>query len=157
MRAQFINNGILANTLDTNFRAVQDNWPVFAFAKDLGTVSGTATAPAVFSIGHVRDPAVEYLVANGVIENRSLFFWSQFSTVADAISSFLGDYANALSRGQALDSKIQSDASAISADYADVVALSVRQAIGATEITISKGGSGAFNTSDVLVFMKGEH
>lgn len=71
------------------------------------------------------------------------------------ISSFLGDYSNALSRAQTFDSKVQTDASAISADYASIVALSVRQAFGATEITVSKTTSGSFDTSDVMMFMKG--
>ncbi|EIN10412.1 DUF1793-domain-containing protein [Punctularia strigosozonata HHB-11173 SS5] len=154
VRAQFINDGVLANTQDTNFRAVSDDWPVFAFAKNLGTVSSTSTAPVVFSVGHVRDPAIEYIVAGGALQNRSLFFWSHFSTVASAISSFLGDYSAALSRAQTLDAKIQSDGSAISADYASIVALSTRQALGATEITLSKNTDGSFNTNDVLMFMK---
>ena len=52
---------------------------------------------------------------------------------------------------------MKSDASKISTDYADWVALSVRQAFGAIEFTISKDSAGKFNTSDVLVFMKGTH
>ncbi|KDQ64628.1 hypothetical protein JAAARDRAFT_201939 [Jaapia argillacea MUCL 33604] len=154
VRAQFINNGELTNTQDTNFRAVSNDWPVFGFAHDLGTVTTTSSAPVVVSVGHVRDPAIEYIVAGGGYQNRSLYFWSQYPTVASAISFFLGDYANALSRANAFDSKIDSDASEISSDYASIVALSVRQAFGATEITISKNSDGTWNTSDVLMFMK---
>lgn len=84
MRAQFVNNGVLANTQDTNFRAVQDDWPVFAFAHDLGTVSGSSP-PVVVAVGHVRDPAIEYIVAGGQTQDRSLFFWSQFSSVGAAV------------------------------------------------------------------------
>ncbi|THG97612.1 hypothetical protein EW026_g4419 [Hermanssonia centrifuga] len=153
VRAQFINSGKLLNTKDTQFRAVSDDWPVFALSHDLGTISA-ATPPVVVSIGHIRDPAVQYIIANGALQNRSLYFWSQFSSVQDAISSFLGDYSNALSRAQTFDSKVQTDASAISADYASIVALSVRQAFGATEITVSKTTSGSFDTSDVMMFMK---
>ena len=72
------------------------------------------------------------------------------------ISSFLGDYTGAVSRAKTFDAKVQADASAISADYASIVALSVRQAFGATEITISKNSHGSFNSSDVLMFMKGQ-
>lgn len=127
----------------------------------------------VVAVGHVRDPAVQYIVAGGALQNRSLFFWSQFSSVKDAVStflasnesgmskpfaqvtSFLKDYSAALTRAQAFDSKVQSDASAISTDYASIAALSVRQAFGATELTVSKNSAGGFNTSDVLMFMKG--
>ena len=86
VRQQFVSNGKLANTKDTNFRAVQNDWPVFAFAHDLGTVSGSS-APVVFAVGHVRDPAIEYIVAGGKTQNRSLFFWSKFSTVSAAVRS----------------------------------------------------------------------
>ena len=71
------------------------------------------------------------------------------------ISSFLSDYSAALSRAQSLDSKVNSDASKISANYAAVVELSIRQAVGATEITISKNTDGTWNTDDILMFLKG--
>lgn len=61
----------------------------------------------------------------------------------------------AVSRANAFDAKVHADASAISADYASIVALSVRQAFGATEITLSKNSDGSFNTSDIMMFMKG--
>ncbi|KAI0638108.1 DUF1793-domain-containing protein [Trametes polyzona] len=153
VRAQFVNNGKLTNTGDTAFRAVSDRWPVFAFAHDLGSVTG-ATAPVVFSVGHVRDPAIQYIVANNGRQSRSLFFWTRFSTVASAISTFLNDYNNALARARAFDAKVNADATKISADYAAIVALSIRQGFGATEITVSRTSNGGFNTNDVLVFMK---
>ena len=88
VRAQFINNGKLANTQDTQFRAVSDRWPVFAFAQDLGNVQA-ATSPVVVAIGHVRDPAIQYIVKGGALQNRSLFFWSQFSSVNAAVRTRL--------------------------------------------------------------------
>ncbi|KAH8105922.1 DUF1793-domain-containing protein [Cristinia sonorae] len=153
VRAQFIANGRLPNTQDTTFRAVSDRWPVFAFAHDLGTVS-QATPPVVLSVGHIRDPAIQYIVAGGAIQQRSLFFLSQFSTMSAAISSFLDDFSAALTRAKNFDAQVNRDASAISSDYASIVALSIRQVFGATELTISKGRTGKFNTSDVLMFMK---
>jgi hypothetical protein len=66
----------------------------------------------------------------------------------------LSDYSGSLQRAKAFDSKIQSDASAVSLDYAGLVSLSVRQAFGAIEITVSSNGN-SYNTDDVLVFMKG--
>ena len=70
------------------------------------------------------------------------------------ISSFLPAYNDALTRAKAFDAKVQNDASAISTDYASIVALSIRQAFAATEITVSKDSSGTFNTTDILLFMK---
>ncbi|ESK94383.1 glutaminase, partial [Moniliophthora roreri MCA 2997] len=154
VRAQFINNGRLPNTQDTNFRAISNNWPVFALAHDLGNVGSGSTAPVVFSVGHIRDPAIQYVVRGGSLQNRSLYFWSQFSSPAALISSFLGDFANALTRANAFDAKLNTDANKISADYASIAALSVRQAFGATEVTISRNSDGSWNTNDVIVFMK---
>lgn len=80
VRAQFIEHGVLANTEDTNFRAVSDDWPVFSIAHDLGSVT-TATEPVIYTVGHIRDPALEYVVlVNGesgrVIQMRSSSEWS---------------------------------------------------------------------------------
>lgn len=72
------------------------------------------------------------------------------------ISAFLADYGGALARAVTFDSKVSSDANAISSNYAGIVDLSLRQALGATEITISKESNGSWNTSDVLVFLKGD-
>ncbi|KAH9938228.1 DUF1793-domain-containing protein [Fomitopsis serialis] len=153
VRAQFIKNGVLANTQDTNFRAVSNDWPVFALAHDLGTVSGTS-ATVLYAVGHVRDPAIQYIIADDQLQQRNLYFWSQFSTATEVLSTFLGDYENALARAAAFDAQISSDASKISSDYADWVALAVRQAFGSIEFTISKDSSGNFNTSDIMTFMK---
>ncbi|KAH8830455.1 DUF1793-domain-containing protein [Flagelloscypha sp. PMI_526] len=152
VRAQFIANGKLDNGQDTNFRPISSSWPVFAFSHDLGSVS-SASAPVVISVGHVRDPAINYVTANGM-QSRSIYAWSQFSSVTDMISSFLGDYSAALGRAQTLDAKVHSEASAISADYAAIVELSVRQAFGAYETTISKNSDGSWNTDDILTFQK---
>ncbi|KLO07574.1 DUF1793-domain-containing protein [Schizopora paradoxa] len=154
VRAQFIDNGVLLNSQDSNFRAVEDDWPVFAFAQDLGTVTSTSSQPVVFSVGHMRDPAVEYIIANDQTQPRNSFFLSEFSTPSDAISFFLGDFQNAMTSANSFDSKVNSDASKISSDYASIVELSIRQVLGATEITVSKNADGSFNTSDVLMFMK---
>jgi len=154
VRAQFINNGRLPNTQDNNFRAIQNNWPVFALAHDLGSVGTGASAPVLYSVGHIRDPVIKYIVKGGGTQDRSFYFWSAFKTPADVISSFLGDYNNALSRANAFDSKVNSDANKISSDYAAIVSLSIRQALAANELTISKNSDGSWNTGDVLLFMK---
>ncbi|KIM20840.1 hypothetical protein M408DRAFT_119277 [Serendipita vermifera MAFF 305830] len=152
LRTQFVQNGVLLNTQDTDYRAVNDDWPVFALARDMGNVT-SATEPFVMSIGHAREPAVQYIVSGGVLQDRSLYFWSAYATIADAISFFLNDYASALSRATAFDSKVATDAAEVSSSYGGIVALSIRQAFAAMEITISKTSTG-WNTDDVLVFLK---
>ncbi|OSD04167.1 DUF1793-domain-containing protein [Trametes coccinea BRFM310] len=154
LRTQFINNGALPNAEDSNFRAVQQNWPVFALAHDLGPVNA-ASSPVVFAVGHVRDPAIQYIVQGNQLQQRSLAFWSQTASIDAAITAFLNDYSDALERAKTLDARVDSDASKISADYASLMPLSVRQAFGAMEVTVSKTGIDGFNGSDVLIFMKG--
>lgn len=85
VRTQFVTNGFLSNTQDTNFRAINDKFPVFGLAKDLGTVTASGAEPVVFSIGNVRDPAVEYIVADNNTQERNLYFWSQYSNADDAV------------------------------------------------------------------------
>lgn len=88
VRAQFINNGKLPNTRDTNFRAISNAWPVFAISHDLGNVRA-ATTPVVTSVGHIRDPALRYIIAGGATQLRSLYFFTQFSTPAAVVSKIL--------------------------------------------------------------------
>ncbi|PVF95783.1 DUF1793-domain-containing protein [Serendipita vermifera] len=155
VRAQFIQHGVLTNTTDSEFRAVQDHWPIFAYAKDLGDVgSGGVQNAAVFSVGHVRDPAIQYIVEGGGLQERGVYFWGSFASVDNVIASFHSDFTDALSRANTFDAKVKSDASSVSEHYAAIAALSIRQAFGATEITISRGANGNWNTSDVLIFMK---
>ncbi|CAG8732488.1 2876_t:CDS:2, partial [Acaulospora colombiana] len=143
VRAQFIQHGVLLNTTDSEFRAVQDRWPIFAYAKDLGDVgSGGVQNAVVFSVGHVRDPAIQYIVEGGGLQERG-------------IASFHSDFTDALGRANTFDAKVKSDALSVSEHYAGIAALSVRQAFAATEITISRGAGGSWNTSDILIFMKG--
>ena len=71
------------------------------------------------------------------------------------IKAFLEDYGNAQQRASALDAQIEADASKISADYAGIVALSVRQAFGALEIVVPQNPDGSYDTSNVRAFVKG--
>jgi hypothetical protein len=59
---------------------------VFGLAHDLGSVGATQTTPAVFSIGHVRDPVIKYIVAGGDLQDRSSYFWSQYTDVLKVVS-----------------------------------------------------------------------
>lgn len=65
------------------------------------------------------------------------------------------DYSGALQRANQFDIQIKNDASKISNDYAALVQASIRQTMGSMEITISKNIDGSFNTSNILVFLKG--
>ncbi|KAI0073113.1 DUF1793-domain-containing protein [Panus rudis PR-1116 ss-1] len=155
VRAQFANNGTLLNTQDTDFRAVSDRWPVFAFAHDLGEIGTPQSDPVVFSVGHLRHPVVQYAPSSGSPpQDRALYALSHFSDIDALIADFHSDFNGALQRANSFDQKIKDDASKISPDYAGLVDVSVRQAFGAIEITVPLLGTGGFNTSDVMIFMK---
>lgn len=64
------------------------------------------------------------------------------------------DYQNALQRANTLDATLEKNASAISSHYADLVAVTARQTMGATELTIGATGNGSLDLSDVKMFMK---
>lgn len=59
VRAQFIHSGFLSNTEDTMYRAINDHFPVFAFAVDLGSVGATAVN-TLFTIGLTQEHAVQF-------------------------------------------------------------------------------------------------
>ncbi|KAG9020580.1 hypothetical protein FS842_007199, partial [Serendipita sp. 407] len=152
LRQGFNTGGILNNTADTNFRAINKDWPCFAFAKDLGNITDSSTAPVVFAVGLSRDPAISY-TTSGTQQSRSLFYRTQFSTDTDAISFFLNDYELAVSSANNFDSKLNTAASQISGTYADLTFLAARQVASHIEGTVSTGSDGKLNASDVMVFM----
>lgn len=83
VRALFESNGTLANSKDTKYRAIQDNWPVFGFAHDLGSV-GSSTVSRLFSLGLTQEDAVQYAGPSGTVAVPSLWT-SYFSNELDAV------------------------------------------------------------------------
>ncbi|WP_327011768.1 DUF5127 domain-containing protein [Dactylosporangium sp. NBC_01737] len=157
VRARGAGNATLLNTGDTGQpRAINTNWPVFAFARDLGQV-GAATGPAVvFVIGHVRTPAVSYLGGN-----LDPYWRTQWATWQDMLRWFRADRDAARAGGAATDAAVTAAAQqAGGTQYAALCALVLRQAFGGTEL-VSRGGApwvvlkeissnGDFSTVDVI-------
>lgn len=83
VRGQFIDNGTLANTQDTNYRAIDDDWPVFAHAFDLGTVDTTPVS-RLWSIGLCQDEPIQYAETSGLIAQSS-YYLNYFDTHLDAV------------------------------------------------------------------------
>ncbi|KAF2646103.1 glutaminase GtaA [Massarina eburnea CBS 473.64] len=133
VRGAFTSNGKLTNTKDTNFRIIQDNWPVFGYAVDLGTV-GSSVKETLFTIGLYQDQAIQFLGANGQTILPSLWA-SYFSDELAALSFFYQDYSESNSISSALDSKIASDSKNVAGDnYAVLTSLAARQAFGAVQL-----------------------
>jgi Domain of unknown function (DUF5127)/Domain of unknown function (DUF4965)/Domain of unknown function (DUF1793)/Domain of unknown function (DUF4964) len=136
VRAQFVDHGVLADTSDTSYRAISDNWPVFGFCADLGQVGGqTASVPLI--IGQVRTPAVSYLG-----QSLQPLWASHFTGWPDMAAFFLADLPAARQRASTLDARITRDAQAAGGtSYAGLCALALRQAYGGTELVTGPDGT----------------
>ncbi len=132
VRTQFATTGTLTGANDGDQpRAINDRYPVFAFADDLGSVGTTATAPFTLLLGRERDPAINYL-GNPV---RSL--WTQYFPSYEAMLAFAySDRTAALNRANTLDTNLATAATAVGGtQYAALTAVTLRQAFAATELT----------------------
>jgi hypothetical protein len=135
VRAQFVNNGKLANTNDTRYRAIQDNWPVFGLCADLGQV-GRSAATVPLSIGLVRTPALSY---QG--QDLQPLWTAYFSGWQDMLGFFFTDLPAAQRRAAVLDARITADARAAGGTpYAGLCAIALRQAYGGTELVVGPDG-----------------
>lgn len=84
VRGNFINGGKLDNSKDTKYRPIQDQWPVFGFATDLGKVS-IHPEPVLFTIGLLQQSAIQFL-GDGGIEVLPALWTSYFRTEEQAVS-----------------------------------------------------------------------
>ena len=85
-RANFTRNGILNGVQDPNPRSINDDLPVFALSRDLGTIKATQN-PVVWAIGYTTDPAINYTDPSGDPPTpRSPYYKTQYSNDADLAS-----------------------------------------------------------------------
>lgn len=84
VRGAFIANGTLGNINDTNYRPINDQFPVFGFAVDLGSV--TAPMSTLFSLSLIQDEAIQFEGAEGTVSVPGLWT-SYFDTGLEAVSS----------------------------------------------------------------------
>lgn len=77
VRGNFLNNGSLPNTQDTVYRAIQDAWPVFGFANNLGNV-GSTPVETLYTIVHAQQNAIIFLGDGGLRSVPSLWtsYWN---------------------------------------------------------------------------------
>jgi hypothetical protein len=136
VRAQFMANGALGNTNDTNYTAINDNYPVFAFAVDLGQVGGRPQS-LLYTLGQVRTPAISFLGTD--LAPLWSTYWSDWQSM---LGDVVADAPAAWQRAEALDNSITGQATAVGGqDYAALCALSLRQAYAGTELVVGPDGS----------------
>jgi len=134
VRGAFTANGVLTDTNDTNFRAINDNYPTFGFAVDLGSV-GAAEVSTLFTLGLTQESAIQFDGADGIVSVPSLWA-SYYSTELDALAFFHTDYATATGLADTFDNQVAGDASAAGGPhYVTVTSLAARQAFAGTQLT----------------------
>jgi hypothetical protein len=137
VRNQFATAGNLADTDDTDYRAIDDDQPVFAFARDLGRVSSVVKSVS-FAVGHVRTPLISY----GPDATPILPWWTRhWRSWADMADFFLSDAPSARIRAAALDARIEGAATYVAGPgYSAICALAARQCYGGMEVAIGPDG-----------------
>ncbi|TVY28464.1 Glutaminase A [Lachnellula hyalina] len=136
VRGNFLRDGKLPNTQDSNYRAISDNFPVFAFANDLSNV-GNNPITTLYTIVHAQENAIQFDGANGIVSVRSL--WTSYFGSDLAVVEFL--YKDYSTVDGAIDHVFAVDSLAAGGqDYLTITSLSARQAFGGTQLcgTISK-------------------
>ncbi|EPQ25643.1 uncharacterized protein PFL1_06780 [Pseudozyma flocculosa PF-1] len=139
----------------------------YAFAVDFD-VKGAAPN-ALFVVGHMRSPYVNYIRAKKPGSGSTAFFqedrygyWqTKFDTLEKAVSFFVDDFDSALAGAKQFDQQIVDDSKAVAGGgevgdrYAAITTLSVRQAFATFEITVAwDNKTQSYNTSDTLLFLK---
>lgn len=87
-RSAFVNNGSLADVQNTTYRAINAEYPVFAFAIDYGNVSSTPQS-SLFAIVLAQEEAIQFRSGQGVVQNLSPLWTSQFSDGLALVRSYL--------------------------------------------------------------------
>lgn len=129
VRGQFFNKGSLDNQVDSQFRAVRDRWPVFAFARDLGNVQGSAIS-TLFTIGVAQRNSIQY-TGQAAQPQAVPSLWTSYFSEKDLVTFFFQDYDDAGHASNRLDLRIQRDSVAAGGqDYATITTLVVRQTFG---------------------------
>ncbi|KAJ5363485.1 uncharacterized protein N7496_009198 [Penicillium cataractarum] len=140
VRAAFATNG--------NLHEEESAWSaqsVVALAHDLGNIVGGASV--TFAVGYEREEAINYLG-----DAYTGFYRSEYPTTHEALSFFLEDFEEARLESWRLDDELSAFATAAAGPkYADIVALSTRQAYGGIDLTIPNS---SLDTDRALAFIK---
>ncbi|KAJ5223877.1 hypothetical protein N7468_008419 [Penicillium chermesinum] len=113
---------------------------------EVGALSGPV-ASVTFAVGYERKEAINYLG-----DAYTGYYRARYPTTHEALSFFLDDYGEALSESVDFDNEMTSFSTAAAGQkYADILALSTRQAYGGIDLTIP---GDSLDTDNVLAFIK---
>ncbi|RDL33306.1 Glutaminase GtaA [Venustampulla echinocandica] len=133
VRGDFQTNGKLGNSKDTTYRPINQDWPVFGFSSDFGSIH-KETHSTLYTIGLAQEKAIQFNGASGIVPLPSL--WSSyFSSEDEAVGFFYNDYGGASRTARGLDNKIARDSLAAGGqNYLTATSLATRQAFGALQL-----------------------
>ncbi|KAI0072439.1 hypothetical protein K474DRAFT_1667817 [Panus rudis PR-1116 ss-1] len=151
-RSSFEKTGIASGTLSSP-QPIAVPFPVFGISVSLGNITSTSD-PVTWAIGVIRDPSIQYTLPDNVVQQRSPYYVTSYPTISSAVDAFLSDFKNAQQRSQDFEQKVNTAAGGVSTDVLTLTSLAARHVMGSTDLTISKGRDGKWNTSDVMAFMK---
>ncbi|KGO48959.1 protein of unknown function DUF1793 [Penicillium expansum] len=133
---------------DGELSGEDDAWSegsVVALAHNLGKVTGGLSVN--FVVGYEREAAINYLG-----EEYTGFYRTEYPTTPSALSFFLDDYSSAVLESLELDRELSALSTAAGGPkYADILALSTRQAYGGIDLVIPND---SLDTGEVLAFIK---
>ncbi|GAM90262.1 hypothetical protein ANO11243_083040 [Dothideomycetidae sp. 11243] len=139
LRQCFAKHGKLNDEIERDFRSIMDEEPVFAFSKSFKLANATtltskpASDSVLFTIAHVREPVAQFAAARGLTLMRPL--WKTWFPTMEKLTQFhYDDYHHASKLAQNYSDQLAIDAyQSGSESYVDIVALSARQTLGATD------------------------
>ena len=140
VRQTFAKSGELTGEINTTYRSIMDNEPVFAFSQAFELGGNTSAMPqregrALFTLVHTQDPVVQFASARGLTFMMPL--WKTWFSIDYKLLNFhYLDFANARDLAMNYSSQLAIDAyESGSESYVDIVALSARQVMGATSFS----------------------
>lgn len=111
------------------------NRPVFAFARDLGSVGRGGSASTLFTIGIAQQDAILFQ-GQGSSAQQVPSLWTSYFDESELVPFFYKDYSYASQYATNLDNRIARDSiEAGGEDYLTITSLAVRQAFAALQYT----------------------
>lgn len=162
-RERFANTGELDNTFNQTYRAIRNrnhtdgtqDEPTFAFAHKLGKIGPQTSMDdrtVIYSIGHVREPLVQYMTKGDKVIKLQPFWKTRFNSPIDLIHFHLQDYHQSRTLAEAWDTQLDQDAKRIdSQEYADMLKISTRQIFMALEIVWDQDESMNRTGTDTMI------
>ncbi|KAH9970560.1 hypothetical protein BGW80DRAFT_1176039 [Lactifluus volemus] len=150
----FITEGSLNTIPASPVEGTSDISTAFALSRTLGNVTNNATA--IFALGFVQDPAIQYVDPAGQINRRVPYFKTKYSSTGDLIDAVIGDFVDARSRGRKLEGKMANvfESAGFLDDYVVLLSLATRLSYASTVLTVGESSEGVVDPTDVMMFMK---